>query len=306
MSTYLVTGGAGFIGSHLTDRLIAAGHHVIVIDDFSVGTYIHPQAQTIHGSLLTIKALQSIFTEIDGCFHLVAIPSVVVTMNTWFRYHKINLQSSLNVFKSAINAGGVPVVYASSCAVYGEASELPLHEELAVKPISAYACDKLAVEKNAYFLSKNYQLPTLGLRFFNVYGPRQNPRSPYAGVICNFISRLLHNESPIVYGDGSQTRDFIYVNDIVKGLMHAMKIINSQGEVVNLCTGIATSISQLAQEIAEVMGKNLANHYQEKRLADVQDSLGSTIKMKDLGFSANYDLALGLSETVEFMGLAKQ
>lgn len=303
MSKYLVTGGAGFVGSHLTDYLVEAGHDVVVVDNFSIGSYEHPESKIIKADITDINVLQPLFDSIDGCFHLVAIPSVVMDIDDWFGFNQINLQSSLNVFKSAIQAGGVPVVYASSCAVYGNSTSLPLHEEMFVKPLSSYGCDKLSVELNAHCLSANYGLPTLGLRFFNVYGPRQDPRSPYSGVISRFITRILNDESPIIYGDGSQTRDFIYVKDIAKMLMQAMSKVKPDGEVVNLCTGIGISINELASQIARSAGKHMTVAYQPKRSYDVQDSVGSTIKMHAQGFKTRYDLAKGLSETIAYMGL---
>lgn len=305
MKHYLIAGGAGFIGSHLTDHLIASGHQVTVIDNFSAGQYVHPQAKTIKADILDINSIKSYFAGIDGCFNLVGIPSVVVGLDNWFDLHNVNLQGSLNILKLAIESGGVPVVYASSCAVYGQASELPLSEDLAVYPISAYGCDKLALEKNAYFCSQAFKLPTMGLRFFNVYGPRQNPMSPYAAVICNFISHLKNNQPVIIYGDGSQTRDFIFVQDIVQGLLHAMATITTDAAIVNLSTEVSISIMQLAKLTSQLVGTELNIIHKEPRIFDVQHSLGSTKKMKSLGFNCTYDLETGLRETIDFMQLEK-
>lgn len=302
MAKYLVTGGAGFIGSHLVDALINKGHNVVIIDDFSVGHHhsIHAQATYINESILNIKQIQPFFDDIDGCFHLAAIPSVMVTMDSWFKDHDINLQGSLNVFKSAVLAGGVPVVYASSCAVYGDSQRFPLKENTYTRTISAYASDKLAIENNAYFLSKTYGLPTFGLRFFNVYGPRQNPLSPYSGVICKFISRLLKNESPVIFGDGAQTRDFIFVKDVSEGLILAMQLVNTEAHLVNMCTGRAISVQKLYENLRDLIGNGAKAKYEERRLVDVLHSVGCTNKMHSMGFTTRYDLLEGLKSTVEF------
>lgn len=300
MGSYLVTGGSGFLGSHLVDYLIDAGHEVTVIDDFSTGTYEHPQARTIKTNILNVELVRPYFQNIDGCFHLIGIPSVIMTMEDWFHFHATNMQGSLVVFKLAIEAGKIPVVYTSSCAVYGEPLKLPLQENQLAKPLSSYGCDKLAVELNAYALGKNYQLPTLGLRLFNLYGPRQVPQSPYSGVITKFINALKSNIPAIVFGDGNQTRDFIFVKDVVNALVNAMNKVTTDGDVVNICTGSGISINQLAFEIAKLMGKNINHIHHPKRSYDIMHSVGSVEKMRALGFTTTYDFSTGLQETIDF------
>ncbi|MDR3502835.1 MAG: NAD-dependent epimerase/dehydratase family protein [Legionella sp.] len=300
MGNYLVTGGAGFLGSHLVDFLIENGHEVTVIDDFSTGTYEHPKAQTIKTNILNEERVRPYFHNIDGCFHLIGIPSVIMTMEDWFHFHATNMQGSLIVFKLAIEAGKIPVVYASSCAVYGDTPLLPLKENQLVKPLSSYGCDKLAVELNAYALGKNYQLPTLGLRLFNLYGPRQAPESLYSGVITKFINKLKDNKSPVIFGDGTQTRDFIFVKDVVKALVNLMNKVNTDGDVVNVCTGKGISINQLAFEIAKLMGKNVDPIHNPKRSYDIMHSVGSVEKMHAFGFETTYELSVGLQETIDF------
>lgn len=301
MNNYLITGGAGFIGSHLTDALIAQGHKVVVLDNFSVGSYKHPEADYCQADLLDFKAVKPLFKDIDGCFHLAAIPSVVMSMEQWFDFHRINLEGSLNLFKLAHLAGNIPVIYASSCAVYGYAKQLPLTEDRFIQPISSYGCDKLAVEINAYFMAHSYSLPVMGLRFFNVYGPRQNPISPYSGVISKFVHALLQGQKPIIYGDGLQTRDFIYVEDVVTGLMKAMSQVKADAKVLNLCTGHPVTINDLLSEIASIMDKKYCVDFQEERIFDVMHSQGSTVKMHELGFQARVDRALGLKKTIDYM-----
>ncbi|WP_133136647.1 NAD-dependent epimerase/dehydratase family protein [Legionella rowbothamii] len=300
MGNYLVTGGAGFLGSHLVDFLIENKHEVTVIDDFSTGNYEHPQAKTIKTSILNEELVRPYFQNIDGCFHLIGIPSVIMTMEDWFHFHATNMQGSLIVFKLAIEAGKIPIVYTSSCAVYGDTPHLPLTENQLVKPLSSYGCDKLAVELNAYALGKNYQLPTLGLRLFNLYGPRQAPESLYSGVITKFINKLKDTKSPIIFGDGTQTRDFIFVKDVVNALVNAMRKVNTDGGVVNVCTGKGISISQLALEIAKLMGKNIKPTHAPKRSYDILHSVGSVDKMHALGLTTTYDFSTGLQETIDF------
>lgn len=301
MSKFMVTGGAGFIGSHLTDFLIDLGHEVVVIDNFSEGFYRHPKAKIVDADINDEKAIEPFFKDLDGCFHLIGIPSVIMTMKDWFHFYEVNMRGSLVVFKLAINAGNIPVVYASSCAVYGETNNLPLKEEQFVQPLSSYGCDKLAVELNAYALAKNYKLPTIGLRFFNVYGPRQNPKSLYSGVITRFIDRLQENKSPMIYGDGQQTRDFIFVKDIASSLIKAMDIASTDGTVVNLCSGVGVSINQLAQQLALTMKKDIEPEHGPKRTYDIVHSVGSIERMRSMGFVNEYDLATGLQETIDSM-----
>ncbi|CAM4469889.1 MAG: UDP-N-acetylglucosamine 4-epimerase [Legionella sp.] len=301
MGSYLVTGGAGFLGSHLVDYLIDSGHEVTVIDDFSAGTYVHPQARTIKTNILDEELVRPYFKDIDGCFHLIGVPSVIMTMEDWFHLHATNLQGSLVVFKLAIEADKIPpVVYASSCAVYGETPLLPLKETQLVKPLSSYGCDKLAVELNAYALGKNFQLPTLGIRLFNLYGPRQAPNSPYSGVITRFILALKEDEQPVVFGDGNQTRDFVFVKDVVKTLVRAMNKVNTNGDFVNICTGKGISINRLAFEIAKLMGKNIHPIHDPKRSYDILHSVGCVDKMHALGLVTPHDLSSGLQETIDF------
>ena len=169
-----------------------------------------------------------------------------------------------------------------------------------IQPLSSYGCDKLAVELNAYALGKNYQLPSLGLRFFNLYGPRQNPKSPYSGVITKFITKLKNNNSPIIFGDGQQTRDFIFVKDVVMSVVKAMDLVSTDGDIVNICTGRGISINQLAVEIAKIMQKNISPVYEAKRSYDILHSVGSIEKMQSFGFDITYDLPTGLQETLDF------
>jgi UDP-glucose 4-epimerase len=299
MGKYVVTGGAGFIGSHLCDSLLQLQHEVIAIDNLSnskvdnLSTGVH----FIEGDIRNHDLLRTHLKNIDGCFHLAAIPSVVMTAAEWIDYHSINLDATINIFQHAILAGNIPVVYASSCAVYGNTETLPLHEDLMIKPISAYGVDKLTGEMNARVATYNYHLPTFGLRFFNVYGPKQNPNSPYSGVISRFIDGIQSEKTITIYGDGTQTRDFVYVDDIVSALVFSMKMIDSKkAEVINVCRGESIGIRQLAETIGTILKKTPQIHFEEARSYDVKDSCGSIENAVKKGIISKYSLHQGLEK----------
>ncbi|KTC66308.1 NAD dependent epimerase/dehydratase family protein (plasmid) [Legionella adelaidensis] len=300
MAKYIITGGCGFIGSHLTKKLLDSGHEVIVIDDLSNGKKRFSQAEYVIESIEFFSKIRKFFIDCDACFHLAAIPTVEISFEDWMPVHRVNLQGSLNVFRAAMEAGNIPVIYASSCGVYGDTTALPLREDLFINPLSSYGCDKYSAELNAFFLNRIYGLPSIGLRFFNVYGPGQPPNSPYSGVITRFITQMLKEEPFIIYGDGEQTRDFVFVQDIVNSLLHAIKIVEDKAEVINICTGIPTTINQLASKIAELTHKKNKTQWDPPRVFDVRNSWGSTEKMKKKGFKTEILLDQGLRETIHF------
>lgn len=299
MATYLITGGAGFIGSHLTDLLLSHHHKVILFDNLSVGNQVPSDVDLIQADIRDLPAIQDAFNRnIDGCFHLAAIPSVDTSLDTWHQHHEVNLKGTLNVLKAAVEHNNTPVVLASSCAVYGNNQNLPLEERLFVQPISSYGCDKLACELNAYYLAQTLQLPVACLRFFNVYGPRQNPKSPYSGVISKFIEVLSQGQSPVIFGDGSQTRDFVYVKDVVNCLLLIMNQVTSDGAIMNICTNQSITILDLAKKIAAILETPLDIQFKPKRVFDVQHSLGNNQRIRDRGYYDFYSLDEGLIETV--------
>ncbi|MDP3562159.1 MAG: EAL domain-containing protein [Legionellaceae bacterium] len=305
MAKYLITGGCGFIGSQLTCKLIETGHDVIVIDNLSNGKIIHPKAKFVKQDITQFDAMYELFANIDGCFHLAAIPTVSIEIENWFNTHAINLEASLNVFKAAIDAGNVPVVYASSCGVYGNATNLPLNEDQLVKPLCSYGCDKISTELNAYFLAHEYQLPSMGLRFFNVYGPYQPENSPYSGVITRFITNLLEDKPITIFGDGKQTRDFVFVEDVVDNLIHAMKILKHGAHVVNICTGHKTSINRLITLLTQNLNRDCTKEYLPARPFDAKHSYGSLEKMKKYGFTVKNNIEQGLIKTIDYFLLSK-
>lgn len=275
---FLITGGCGFIGSHLCDALVEQGHTLRVLDNLSTGKIDHlPETvELIVGDVADPAIVKGAMQDMDGCFHLAAIASVEKSMTEWVATHRINQQGTVNVLDAArfCNKNPVPVVYASSAAVYGDNATVPLDEASNPRPISAYGADKLGSELHARVAWLNHKVPTVGLRFFNVYGPRQNPSSPYSGVISIFIDRILKGQTLEVYGSGCQTRDFIYVGDVVRHLTAAMFQQRDEASVYNVCTGQSTSILQLAKTLSLVAGAELDVKHQPARSGDIAISLG--------------------------------
>ncbi|MCV6610913.1 MAG: NAD-dependent epimerase/dehydratase family protein [Amphritea sp.] len=301
---FLVTGGCGFIGSHLCDALIERGHTIRVLDDLSTGVmdYLPAGAEFFKGDVADEMTVKEAMQGVDGCFHLAAVASVERSNTDWCGTHRINQQGTVNVLDAARTAKEipVPVVYASSAAIYGDNATVPLDESSAPRPISAYGADKLGSELHARVAWINHKVSTVGMRFFNVYGPRQNPSSPYSGVISIFIDRILRGETLKIFGDGSQTRDFIYVGDVVQHLLSAM--FNQPGEaaVYNVCTGQSTSITQLARTLSRVAGVEADIQYEPARTGDISISLGDPQKAKlRFGLNSRVSLGDGLQFTLE-------
>jgi UDP-glucose 4-epimerase len=302
---YLVTGGCGFIGSHLCDALIAQGHTLRVLDDMSTGVidYLPLGVELVLGDVADLALVKGAMQDVDGCFHLAAVASVERSNSDWCGTHKINQQGSVNVFEAARVCGHnktIPVVYASSAAIYGDNATIPLDESSMPRPISAYGADKLGSEHHARVAWLTHKVSTVGMRFFNVYGPRQNPSSPYSGVISIFIDRILKGLPITVFGDGKQTRDFIYVGDVVNHLITAMNQQNGEASVYNVCTGQSTSIIQLAKTLSMVSGNDVNIQHQTARTGDISTSLGDPSKAKAcLGIQADVSLGEGLTFTLD-------
>lgn len=300
---YLVTGGCGFIGSHLCDALVAAGHRVCVLDNLSTGTQANLPVgvEFRSGDVSDERTVCEVMEGVDGCFHLAAVASVEQSCNDWVGTHRVNQQGTVNVLNAARNLAGapVPVVLASSAAVYGDNVTLPLNETATARPVSAYGADKLGSELHARVAWICHGVPTAAMRFFNVYGPRQNPGSPYSGVISIFIDRVLRGLPIYIYGDGHQTRDFIYVDDVVRFLTAAMAGLRSQATVYNVCTGQSTSIGQLARVLSVVAGGDTEVQYLRPRPADITASMGDPSRAQAaLGVKAEVDLGEGLKQTL--------
>ncbi len=299
MARYLVTGGAGFIGSHLVDRLIACGHKVRIVDDLSTGKLenIRSGAELIRGDVADRGLMQDAMQGAAGCFHLAAIASVARCNEDWTNTHRTNMGGTVAVLDAARAHGNVPVVYASSAAVYGLQHRLPIAETNPMAPRSSYGADKLGGELQAQAAFIVHGLPSAGFRFFNVYGPRQDPSSPYSGVISIFASRLAAGQPITINGDGGQTRDFIFVSDIVRFLMAGMEEVrrSPRALVLNACTGQATSIRELARLLAGITDSSSEIRTAPARPGDIRDSVGDPSQAERvLGLRAEICLQSGL------------
>lgn len=308
MASYLVTGGCGFIGSHLADALLGQGHAVRVLDDLSTGKRSNLQsgAELIVGDVADPRAVARAMEGVAGCFHLAAVASVERGNRDWLGTHATNLTGAITVFDAARKTR-VPVVYASSAAVYGDPPTLPLAETAPTVPLSAYGADKLGCELHARAAGLVHAVPTVGLRFFNVYGPRQDPLSPYSGVISIFCERLRAGEEVVVFGDGTQTRDFVYVGDVVHALLAAMRVASIDARVFNVCTGRSTGLLDLVDAIAAILGVNPRITYGAARSGDIPASLGDPAAAREgLGFAARTSLREGLATTLRSLSPSYQ
>ncbi len=297
---FLVTGGCGFIGSHLTDALLARGDTVRVLDDLSTGhvANLSPAAELVRGSVTDPKVLSQAITGIDGVFHLAAIASVVRCTQDWVGAHAVNLTGTVMVLDAARRQGGIPVVYASSAAVFGNTASELLTERTPPAPISAYGADKLACEHHAKVATSTFGVPTLGLRLFNVYGPRQDGSSPYSGVISAFCDRLTRGVPITIWGDGSQRRDFVYVGDVVKSMLAGMDQSSKPQPIINVCTGKAVSVLTLARTIGLICNVTPAIEFRPARDGDISMSCGDPSLLKAvLGVTATTTLHDGLAQT---------
>jgi UDP-glucose 4-epimerase len=300
MGRYLVTGGCGFIGSHLADALVAGGHAVRILDDLSTGKRENApaRAEIVVGDVADAALVRRALDGCDGCFHLAAVASVQRGNEDWLGTHRSNLTGTIAVLEAA-RRGRLPVVYASSAAVYGDNPALPLKESAETRPLSAYGADKLGSELHARVATLVHGVPTVGFRFFNVYGPRQDPSSPYSGVISIFVDRLRAGLPVTIFGDGGQTRDFVYVADVVRHLLAAMERRPSPPAVFNVCTGRASTVRELAEIVAALCGAELRIETAPARAGDIRASLGDpSAATAALGLRAETPLALGLRRTL--------
>ncbi len=299
----VVTGGAGFIGSNLAEELLKK-HEVTVIDNLSTGrienlNQIIDKINFIEGSITDLDLLKEAFSGADTVFHEAAIPSVQRSVDDPIASNEANVEGTLKVLVAARDCNVQKVVYASSSSAYGDTPTLPKYEEMKPNPKSPYAISKLAGEYYCRVFSGVYGLKTACLRYFNVYGPRQNPESQYAAVIPRFITRVLSHEPPVIYGDGNQTRDFTFVKDVVKANILAMQ---SPAEgIFNIACGQRVSLNELASKIVEITGIRLEPVYDEPRQGDVKDSLADISSAGDkLGYRPDFDLDSGLEETIKW------
>lgn len=301
----IVTGGAGFIGSHITESLLDQGvSKVTIIDDMSTGKVEnlkdldHDRIELVCGDVSTLD-LMTIFEDHDYVFHEAALVSVPDSINHPNKNHNSNINGSFNVFKAACKNNVKKVVCASSAAVYGETRVLPNVETLPLMPLSPYAASKATMELYAYTFKHAYNLDTVCLRYFNVFGPRQSVDSAYSGVIPKFITTLLKGEQPIIHGDGKQTRDFVYVKNIAEANINVAK--NDVTGVYNIAHGSTINIKELLERICEIMGYDFNPKYEPVRAGDIKNSVADISKAeKDFGYKNEHDFNKELKETISF------
>ncbi len=305
MASYLVTGGAGFIGSHLATQLIHRGHTVRVVDNLITGKRRNldhlPGVEFVEGDLADISVATRAVEGMDYVLHQAAIPSVPRSVKDPISSNRANIDASVNVLVAARDAGVKRLVYAGSSAAYGDTPTLPKREDMPTSPRSPYALQKLVSEQYGQLFTQLYGFETVTIRYFNVFGPRQDPGSPYSGVISLFASALLEGRQPFIYGDGEQTRDFTYVANVVDGVLRAVETPKASGHVINVATGGRISLNALLRAMNKIVGTNLQPIYQEPRAGDVRDSQADITKAKTLlGYTPIVSLEEGLEKTLEW------
>lgn len=303
MAHYLVTGGAGFIGKRLALALTRAGHEVRVLDDMSGGGETPPDCQLVQADVCDGQAVRAALERIDGCFHLAAVASVERCTNDWSASHRTNLGGTVTVLEAARDRA-VPVVLASSAAVYGDPKQVPVPESTVARPLSAYGLDKLGGEEHARIGARLFGMRSAALRLFNVYGPGQDPRSPYSGVISILARRALDGELLTVHGDGQQVRDFVYVDDVVRAFAAAMRCLETEPAplVLNVGTGRATSVGELARLIRELGGAGVPIEHGPARAGDIRLSLADVaLARQSIGFEAEIAIEDGLRHTLDWL-----
>ncbi len=306
MSKYLVTGGAGFIGSHIVDKLVADGEDVRVLDNLSTGKLANIERHLDkidfrHESLTDMAAVRSAVEGVDYILHQGAIPSVPRSVADPIGSNDAGINGTLNLLVAARDAGVKRLVYASSSSVYGNSPTLPKHEEMPTHPLSPYALTKLAGEHYLRMFFELYGLETVSLRYFNVFGPRQDPKSEYAAVIPKFVNMIIDGESPIIYGDGLTSRDFTYVENNVSGNLLACKAPGVGGHLFNLACGDRISLLDLVECINQVLGTSVKAIHEPERPGDVKHSQAAMEKARDmLGFAPLVSFDQGMQKLVSW------
>jgi nucleoside-diphosphate-sugar epimerase len=311
MPRYLVTGGAGFIGSHLVEELLRRGETVRVVDNLSTGRRDNRAAaaaaagasvpELVDGDLAEASVAAASVAGVEYVLHQAAIPSVPRSVAEPIASNRANIDATLQLLVAARDAGVRRVVFAGSSSVYGDAADLPKHEAMPLKPLSPYALQKQAGEQYLQLFTNLYGLDTVTTRYFNVFGPRQDPSSPYSGVISLFIRAVLDGQSPIIYGDGGQTRDFTYVANTVDGVLRAAVAPGIAGEVINVATSGRVSLTALLAEVQRLLGTALTPTFRPARAGDIRDSqadIGKAARL--LGYAPAVPFAEGLRRTVEW------
>jgi nucleoside-diphosphate-sugar epimerase len=300
----LVTGGAGFIGSHLVEALVRGGHRVRVLDNFFSGRLanlaaVRADVEVIRGDCAEPRTARKAVRGIEAVYHEAAVPSVARSVDEPDLSHRANATGTLSMLVAARDEGVRRFIYAGSSSVYGDSPELPKHEAMAPHPLSPYAVAKLVGEHYVRVFAELYGLETLTLRYFNVFGPRQDPRSPYSGVISLFTTGLLAGRTPVIYGDGGQSRDFTYVENVVAGNLKALTVRNARGQTMNVATGRAVTLNALLAALAKQIGCPAKAERRKARPGDIRHSLAEIrLARRFLGYKPVVDFETGLARTV--------
>ena len=308
MSKVLVTGGAGFIGSNLAEASLRMGHQVRVLDNLSTGKRenlafdeVYPFLEIIEGDICDLTACQKAMEGIEYVFHQAAIPSVQRSVEDPLTSHTVNTGGTLNLLIAARDSGVRRVIYAASSSAYGDTPTLPKKEEMVPNPLSPYALQKFIGEQYCRLFFQLYGLETISLRYFNMFGPKQDPNSIYSAVIPRFIDALVSDRPPVIFGDGEQSRDFTYIDNVVHANLLAMNAERTQGEVVNVACGRRVSLNQLVKILQDIIGSHISPLYEEPRKGEPRPSLADIKRGKAI---LNYDPRVGIEEglrkTVEY------
>jgi len=303
----LITGGAGFIGSHLTERLLAGGHTVRVLDNLSTGKRenlpVSAAVEFRQGDIRDRAEVNSAIQNVDAIVHLAAVASVQASVDDPVSTHETNFDGTLYLLEAARRANIHRFLYASSAAVYGDNTALPVAEDAALKPLSPYAADKLAGEHYLAFYFNKFGLQTTAFRFFNIFGPRQDPSSPYSGVISIFVERSLRGEPVTIFGDGTQTRDFVYVGDLAALLVEALSAPATAGQVINVGRGRQSSLLDLLAVLEQLTHKPVIRQHAPARIGDIVHSRADTTRLQRLlGTVPMTDLGAGLRSILDYPG----
>lgn len=303
---YLVTGGAGFIGSHLVERLCALGASVRVVDDFSTGKRANlapfrEKIELIEGDLGDAGVCAPACRGVDFVLHHAALPSVPKSVADPVATHRANIEGTFNLLVAARDAGVRRFIYAASSAAYGDTPTLPKVETMPARPLSPYAVQKLTGEYYCEVFWRCYGLQTLSLRYFNVFGPRQDPMSQYAAAIPAFVTAILHDRPPTIFGDGEQTRDFTYIENVVEANLLATQVRETQGEVINVACGERVTVNAIIRQINDLLGKDVKPNYVEPRAGDIKHSWADIRRAAELiGFQPTVGFAAGLRKAIDW------
>ncbi len=306
----LVTGGAGFIGSHLTEALLAAGHQVRVLDNLSTGKREnlprHPRLELIEGDVRDADQVNRAAQGMETAFHLAAVASVAASVEDPVATHGSNFLGTLNLLEAARRHSLSRLLYASSAAVYGDTAALPVREDSTLRPQSPYAADKLCGEYYLAFYALKYGVQWTAFRFFNIYGPRQDPSSPYSGVIGIFMERVRSQQPVTIYGDGEQTRDFVYVADLIEVLIRSMDDVRTHGQAVNVGCGVECSLLEMLEGLEQLSGEPVERRHEPARVGEIRRSRADVSRLRQsLGYAPDTPIRIGLSRLWEYLGRSR-